>query len=375
MTACGMTDVGEGVLRWSVEQARLAPSVHNTQPWRFSVAGNVLTLRADLDRRLDALDPTGRELVVSCGAALANVDLALRVAGLLPALDLAPDGRLLHRLAVVRIAGGHATTELERLLVHAMPSRATNRHALDGSGVSPDVLAGLARVAESRGVEVVFVEDAAAYEAFGVLARLAGRAQEGSVPQRHELRRWVRPGDDAVDGVPYSARGLGAAGGRRLSLPVRNFDVDGRAARDAHLPGATADRPLLAVLATDGDGPRDWLRAGMALQRVLLAVTSAGLAASFVNQPVDDPAFRPRVAGIAGVAGHVQVALRIGVGAPVPPAPRRPVEDLLRAYARPDLGILAGSARRPEGNAALRVAVVRPTDAVEEVRDGAPVRR
>jgi nitroreductase len=319
------------VLRWSVQHARLAPSVHNTQPWRFGVTGDVLTLRADLTRRLEVLDPAGRELVVSCGAALANVDLALRVAGLLPELDLAPDGRLLHRLADVRVAGEHATTGLERLLFRAMPSRATNRHALDGSAVSPELLSGLLRVAEDSGVEVVFVEDEQAYEEFRVLARLAGHAQEASPRQREELRRWARPGDDAADGIPFFARGLGAAGPRRLALPVRDFDVDGRAARHAQRPDATYDRPLLAVIATPGDGPRDSLRAGMALQRLLLAVTSAGLAASFVNQPVDDPALRPRAGAVAGVSGRVQVALRVGAGVPVRPVPRRPVEDLLDA--------------------------------------------
>lgn len=326
-----ITDVHEGVLRWSVEQARLAPSVHNTQPWRFAVTGNVLTMHADLTRRLEVLDPAGRELVVSCGAALANVDLALRVAGLLPSLDLAPDGRLLNRLAVVRVAEEHATTELERLLFHAMPLRATNRHPLDGSAMSHDVIAGLARVADVPGVEVAFVEDQEAYDEFRALARLAGHAQEASPRHRDELRRWARPGDDAADGIPYGARGFGAMGARRLSLPVRDFDVDGRAARDAQPPDATFDRPLLVVLATHDDGPRDWLRAGIALERLLLAATSAGLSASFVNQPVDDPALRPRVGEIAGVAGRVQVALRVGYGVPVRQAPRRPAEDLLDA--------------------------------------------
>lgn len=319
----------EGVLRWSVEQARFAPSVHNTQPWRFAVTGTVLTLHADLTRHLDVLDPAGRELVISCGAALANVDLALRVAGLQPSLDLAPDGRLLHRLAAVRVAGEHVTTALERLLFHAIPARATNRHPLDGGGVSTDLLAGLVRVADAPGVEVAVVEDEQAYEEFRALARLAGHAQDASVRHREELRRWARPDDAAADGVPYSARGLGAAGARRLALPVRDFDVDGRAAHAAQPPDATPDRPLLVVVATHGDGPRAWLLAGMAMQRLLLGLTAAGLAASFVNQPVDDPALRGRLGGVVGVAGHVQVALRVGAGVPVHPAPRRPVEELI----------------------------------------------
>lgn len=320
-----MTDV----LRRSVEYAGRAPSVHNTQPWRFRIDGSVLTLYADLHRRLEMLDPAGRQLVLSCGAALANVDLALRVAGLLPVVHLAPDGSVLDRLAVVQAGGVHQPTDLERMLFDAIERRATNRHALDGSAVSHELLAGLAHVANEPGVSVVFVEDEQAYDALRLLARVADRSQSASRAQRDELRRWSRGDDSAPDGVPFSARGLGAAGARRLSLPVRDFDVDGRASHAVQPPDATADRPVLAVVVTDGDRPRDWLRAGMAMQRVLLALTAAGLGASFVNQPVDDATLRPRVAELAGASGRAQVVLRIGAGLPAHPTPRRPLDDVI----------------------------------------------
>lgn len=323
-----MTDV----LRRSVESASRAPSVHNTQPWRFRIDGSLLTLYADLHRRLEVLDPAGRQLVVSCGAALANVDLALRAERLLPAIHLAPDGSLLDRLAVVQVSGAHQPTALERLLFSAITQRATNRHPLDGSAVSRELLAALTRIADTPGVAVVFVEDEEPYDALRLLARIADRSQSASRTQRDELRRWARPDDDAPDGVPYSARGLGAAGTRRLSLPVRDFDVDGRAGHAVQPPDATVDRPVLAVIVTDGDRPRDWLRAGMAMQRVLLAVTAAGLGASFVNQPVDDATLRPRVAELAGSPGRAQVVLRIGAGIPAHPTPRRAVDDLLDAW-------------------------------------------
>ena len=320
-------------LRRSVEYAGRAPSVHNTQPWRFRVDGSVLTLYADLRRRLEVLDPAGRQLVVSCGAALANVDLALRVEGLLPAVHLVPDGTMLDRLAVVQVTGRHHPTDLERMLFAAIAHRATNRHALDGSAISPELLAGLTRLANGPGVSVVFVEEEQAYDTLRLVARLADRSQSASRSQRDELRRWSRSDDSAPDGVPYSARGLGAAGARRLSLPVRDFDVDGRAGHAVQLPDATADRPVVAAILTEGDRPRDWLRAGIALERVLLAVTAAGLGASFVNQPVDDAALRPRVAELAGAQGYAQVLLRIGAGVAAQPTPRRPVEDLLDALA------------------------------------------
>lgn len=56
--------------RFLIDAARCAPSVHNTQPWWFGTRGSTVTLHADSDRRLQVADPDGREMLISCGAAL-----------------------------------------------------------------------------------------------------------------------------------------------------------------------------------------------------------------------------------------------------------------------------------------------------------------
>jgi hypothetical protein len=68
----------EDELRFAVEQAVLAPSSHNTQPWQFRLDGDTVELYADRDRVMHVIDPQDRELVISCGAALLNIELAIQ---------------------------------------------------------------------------------------------------------------------------------------------------------------------------------------------------------------------------------------------------------------------------------------------------------
>ena len=318
-------------LRQAVAAGLRAPSVHNTQPWRFLVDDDGITVAADDRRRLEILDPSGRQLVISCGAAITNIDVALRAAGLQPSIELLPSDQPAV-LARITITAAHAPTAFERSLAESIPLRATERHALDGAAVSRDLLVGLARIARSAGGRLCVVDDVATHAAVDSLTTVADRVQAGSPSFRAELRRWVRSDDGAGDGIPFSSRGLGAAGGRLLHPPVRDFDVDGRAARRAaeDAAGDVVDRPVLAVLWTDGDDPRSWLRAGMALERVLLAITSAGFAASFVNQPVDDPGTRRILADQLGIDGHAQTVLRIGRSrVAATPTPRRPADEVV----------------------------------------------
>ncbi|MFD2395754.1 hypothetical protein ACFSVJ_00795 [Prauserella oleivorans] len=157
-------------------------------------------------------------------------------------------------------------------------------------------------------------------DAFAALLRQADHVQSEDAAFRAELGEWTHPGDRS-DGVPASAGGPRPPSSALLAL------------RDYGGPAAGREReferdPLVGVLTTAGDTRRHWLLAGLAMERVLLAATVAGLSASFLAQPIEVDPVRREVAALLAGRGHPQTALRIGYGYPGAATPRRPVEDV-----------------------------------------------
>ncbi len=140
---------------------------------------------------------------------------------------------------------------------------------------------------------------------------------------RVELSSWLRSGlTSAGDGMPGYALEMSPVTAVMAPLVVRTFDLgNGRAARNAELVRGS---PVLAVLSTDGDDPGAWIRSGQALARVLLLATAAGIRASFLNQPVEVPTLRQRLAELVPGGGIPQLVLRLGYGPEGKPTPRRP---------------------------------------------------
>ena len=104
-----------------------APSLHNSQPWRFRLRPRSIELHADLDRQLPVADPDGRELRLACGAALFNLRLALHGLGIRPTVTLFPDPAQPALLAAVRRGGHKPPTPHQLRLLQAIPARQTNR--------------------------------------------------------------------------------------------------------------------------------------------------------------------------------------------------------------------------------------------------------
>jgi hypothetical protein len=316
------------LLRVAVEHAIMAPSVHNTQPWRFRLDGSELALRADRIRALPILDPDGRELVLSCGAALYFVRAVVRVMGHEPLVALAPDPSDPDLLATVRVGATHEPTALDHRLVNAMFARRTHRRRFMDLAVNDDLLGLLEEAASSEGAWLAWVEQAGARAALADLIAQADRLQWEDPLFRDELAAWTRPNKgDHRDGVPGYAMGQSDVRAALGPFMIRTFDMGaGRAARDREL---AEHSPLLAVLGTPGDGVTDWLLAGQALGRVLLQATVEGVSASYLNQPVEVPSLRARLSTVTDRAGAHQVVMRMGYGYQVRGTPRRDVTDVL----------------------------------------------
>lgn len=313
-------------VRWVVRIATRAPSIHNTQPWIFVWDGQHLDLHADGTRRLEVVDPLGRQLLISCGAALLQARLALRGLGRTADVTLVPDPAAPNLLARIGVrARAEATPALDDwALLWAIPSRVTVRGAFDRRGLADSVRADLVAAARREGAYLTFADAPDERARLARLIEIADRQQEAQARFREEIAAWVRP-DDAPDGMPPWATGHGwldTPGDFRL----RNFDV-GHAVAPRRTPraGVRWDSPTIAILATPADAPRSWLAAGQALARVLLGATRAGVRASMLNQPLEVEGARGEVSG----DGYPQMLLRLGYAPAGRPTPRRPVDDVL----------------------------------------------
>ena len=302
--------------------AALAPSMHNTQPWKFRVLqdSQTIELRADPARMLRHGDPHGRAVHIACGAALLNLRLAVAAGGREPVTRLLPDPAEPLLLATVRIGGRHRADEDERDLHAAIPARHTNRRPFSARPVPPGILAELVLAAQLEGARLDLPGHDETSRLLGVVAD-AETDLLADPGYRAELARWAG-GDRDQDGVPASAAGPRDPRGH---TPVRDF-LGGAAPDSAWFE----EMPQLGVLSTPGNAKVDWLRAGQALQRVLLTATQRGIATGILTQPLETPdAWLVRDPG-AG-SGWPQLILRIGYGLPVPATPRRPVRDVLEA--------------------------------------------
>jgi nitroreductase len=316
-------------LRYFLRYAVLAPSGHNTQPWRFQVADGRVWLYADRGRRLPVADPDDRELTISCGAALFHLRLAMRFFGQAGTVEAVPDPADPDLLAVVHPAGPHAPDDTDRTLFAAIPRRFTHRAPFRDTPVPPALKHMLQWLAEHEGAGLHCLSEAGDKEGVADLVAEGDRRQGGNPAFRRELARWVTTNyARRRDGLPGYT--LGVNGPASLVVPAylrwANWG-EAQARRDREL---VHQAPALAALTIARDGVECWLAAGQALAAVLLRAAEDGVQAAYLNQAVAVPELRQRLRERLGVSEQPQVLMRLGYETVRrPPAPRRPLAEVL----------------------------------------------
>jgi len=317
-------DGGPGpTLRDCLAAATAAPSIHNTQPWLFRVRENLVEVVADTARRLETVDPDGRELHISVGAAVFNLRVAVRAHGRHPDVAVLPDPDRPDVVARVGLGRAQTSTPAAAALASAIPRRHTNRRPYRDRPVPETVLADLAVAGDREGVTVL-VADSALRSSVWSLVRTADNVLRADQGYQAELAAWTTPGGvGRRDGVPRQAFG---PRDQDRAIPLRDFGLANGA------PSATVRferEPTALLILTGGDTPADWIRAGMALERVLLTATVRGLAATPLSQVVEVPRLRSLLADRTN-GSILQSLLRVGYPTTrMPPTPRRPLDDVL----------------------------------------------
>lgn len=288
-----------------------APSSHNSQPWRFRLFTEQMELKADLERRLPVVDPVDRELIISCGAALGCLEIALHNFGYEGNIELLPRSTDPDLLARIQLGEARAPTRMDRALFAAIQRRRTHRLPFLPRTPDADLMAALEAYGEQQGVWFRILQTESSRNALTDLISEGDRIQMADPAFRRELTSWLHPNHSkSRDGMPGWTFGLNTVESVAIPLVVRTFDTGaGRAAMDRDL---AAGSPLLAVVGTPSDTRHDWMQVGRVLSQLLLRATVEGMAASFLNQPVEIPELRRRVSALLGISEYPQLILRMG---------------------------------------------------------------
>ncbi|MEU4524621.1 nitroreductase [Amycolatopsis sp. NPDC024027] len=303
-----------------------APSVHNTQPWVIEVAPGELRVRERAEPALPHHDPHGRDRVASCGAAVANLELAVRALGRSAEVTFLPDEKQPDLVARVLAGAESAPTVEELRRFGAIARRASHRAPFEGVAVPTPVVRRLAEAGGAPGVEARPVRPG---REVAVVARLlhfaAERFQADSGYQR-ELSLWtIRDEHAHRHGVGIPASRVPAGSVPWAGLVRRATEIPATPELERHLAGET-----LLVFVTADDARGDHVRAGYALERAWLAAVDLGLAAGVLTQPLHLEPVRSALCEDLELTGFPQALLRVGYAAEAdPPSPRRGEQEVL----------------------------------------------
>ncbi|MCE5291194.1 MAG: nitroreductase family protein [Nocardiaceae bacterium] len=322
----------EETIRTALALAVRAPSVHNTQPWRWRVGDRTIHLYADPSRQLPATDPDQRDLLLSCGAALHHLRVGLAALGWAATVHRLPDPSHPNHIASVELSR-HTPTDDEIALAAAISRRRSDRRRYSSWPVPEAHVRAIASAAVDEGV-LVYETEGQSRTTLEDAVFAASQVHAAQAEYVTELAIWSGR-RVAADGVP--ARNATVPGSAEPGVVARNFSAGTLAdpvSTDAN-PGA------LLIVGTTSDDPMSRIRAGEATSAALLTATSIGLATCPLTEPLEIANLRTIVrTDVLGDKGFPQMILRVGwapiAAEPVPQTPRRSLAEVIDPFDRAD---------------------------------------
>lgn len=311
-----------------VSAATLAASSHNTQPWRFVLEPERVTILPDFARRCPQVDPDDHHLYASLGCAAENLVLAAAVQGQAAEVTVR-DGGARGYVVDVSLA---PTAAREMPLAAAISARQCTRAAYDGKPVPPEALRALATAGSGRGVSLILVTDAKRMEGVAEYVAQGNVAQIGDARWREELVDWIRfnrkEAELLRDGLYGKASGNPEVP-RLFGKLFMKFAFSAQSQNEKDVPWIRSSSGV-AVFVSEVDDPAHWVEAGRCYERFALQATALGIRNAFINQPVEVPALRAQFAQWLGIgARRPDLVVRFGYGPEMPRSLRRRVEDVI----------------------------------------------
>lgn len=293
------------VLAEAATAAGYAPSVHNTQPWRWLVHDDVLDLYADRSRSLPVTDPDGRLLTISCGTAVHHCLTALAADGWATQVDRVPDPADPDLLARIRLTESVPVTADSMHVFQNLRLRHTDRRPVSGTAPDPSAVESVRRAATGNGIDVQMLT-AEQVDALGSACARADAIEAADPSQRLELAYWVGGERAAGTGMGPEVIPADEPSG---AVPGRDF------VRTGTLPvhGDSEGAAIYLMLFGSGDDPVDWLRAGEALSGAWLTATGLGLSVLPFSSVIEVAVVREslRQSVLAGL-GEPYLVVRLG---------------------------------------------------------------
>ena len=310
----------------ALQVACRAPSLHNTQPWRWVLTDRHLELFADPSRHAHSADGSGRQAMISCGAVLHHFRVAMAAAGWHTSVHRFPDPDDPLHLATVEFSPSPSVSEDQKRHADAIMARRTDRLPL---AEPPDVEQLLSSLTvEDHGGAVRF--DIVADDLRSALAEASSLTDTARLfdSDYHDELNWWTEQFVADDGIPISAL-ISAPESDRVDIG-RSFPVSSQPERRGDIG---EDRSRILVVSSADDSRESVLRCGEALSAALLEATLAGFATCTLTHITELPSGRKVIAALIDADAIPQALIRIGLApaleAAPPPTPRRHVNDVL----------------------------------------------
>ena len=324
------------LIRDAVMLACHAPSLHNSQPWHWVAESGRLHLFLDPEPLVQATDRSGREMILSCGAVLDHLRVAMAATGWDAAIHRLPNPNEPKHLAMLDFSPLASISDAERMRAEAILRRRTDRLPF----AAPTRWEALERQVRSQvdhhAVMLGVIPDDAR-EQLAEASRLTEAIRHEDLSYQSELRWWTSP-FELDHGVPPSSR-VSASEASRVDV-ARAFPTTGYGGRR---PKIDVDRSKILVLSTRDDTRSQVLRCGEALSAVLLDCTLAGMATCTLTHMIEVPMARELIQRVSGQTGMPQLLIRVG-GIPAveqrPPATaRRQLSDVLEFRVSTDAAV------------------------------------